>query len=84
MMPDLDQQKRTEAIKGLINLAILEGFVLVAVVAVYLTTNNLTYLIGGVIGSTVIFAPLFLRWVKAHGSAMKTNSTSEETDAARR
>ncbi len=70
-------QKRKDAIKGLINIAIFEGFVLVAVVGVYLYTGNLVHLVGGVFGSTLIFAPMFLRWSRAHGEAMKTRPNSD-------
>ncbi len=72
----LDNQKRKDAIKGLINIAIIEGFVLMAVVGVYLYTGKLIHLVGGVIGSTVIFAPMFLRWSRAHGEAMKVRPNS--------
>jgi hypothetical protein len=72
----LDQQKRKAAIKGLINIAIFEGFVLVAVVGVYLYTGKLIHLVGGVIGSTMIFAPMFLRWSRARGEAMKARPNS--------
>ncbi len=75
-MNAIDDQKRKDAIKGLINIAILEGFVLAVVVAVFLTTQNMTYLIGGVIGSTLIFAPMLYRWSKAHGAAMKAKPES--------
>jgi|GEM_PF-1872357 len=77
-MNALEDQKRKEAIKGLINIAVLEGLVLIAVVGVYLYTNSLVYLIGGVIGSSLIFLPLFLRWAKAHGGAMKAKPNSDE------
>lgn len=75
-MNAIDDQKRKDAVKGLINIAILEGLVLVLVVAVYLSTNNVTYLIGGVIGSTLIFAPMMVRWTKVHGAAMKEKPNS--------
>ena len=75
-MNAIDDQKRKDAIKGLVNIAILEGVVLVLVVAVYLSTNSLTYLIGGVMGSTLIFAPMIIRWSKAHGAAMKAKPTT--------
>ncbi len=70
-MNALDDQKRKAAIKGLINIAIIEGFVLMAVVGIFLYTGNLVHLVGGVIGSTLIFAPMFLRWSSAHGEVMK-------------
>jgi hypothetical protein len=75
-MNALDDQKRKDAIKGLINIAIFEGFVLVAVVGVYLYTGKLIHLVGGGIGSTLIFAPMFLRWSRAHGEAMKARTKS--------
>ena len=73
-MNQLDHQKRQDAIRGLINLAALEGVLLVAVVLFYLQTKNITHLVGGVIGTSVFFAPLFFRWAKAHrgGVAEKT------------
>ena len=71
-----DDQKRQEAIKALVNVAILEGVLLVAVVLVYLQTNNVTYLVGGVLGSTLIFGPMILRWAKAHGEALKSKPNS--------
>jgi len=77
-MTEHDAQKRKDAIKGLINIAIIEGFVLMAVVGVYLYTGNITYLVGGIIGSALIFAPMFLRWARAHGGAMKAKPNSDE------
>ena len=73
-MNTLNVQKRKAAIKGLINIAIVEGFVLMAVVGVFLYTGSLIHLVGGVIGSTLIFGPMFLRWYKEHGKALKMNS----------
>lgn len=72
----LDEQKRKDAIRSLINIAMFEGVVLVGVIGVYLATDNITYLIGGVIGSTIIFAPMFLRWFKDHGRALKAKPNS--------
>ncbi len=77
-MNALDDQKRRDAIKGLINIAILEGFVLVLVIAVYLTTSSVFYLIAGIMGSTLIFAPLMLRWLRAHGDAMTAKPNSDD------
>ncbi len=73
-MNAIDDQKRKDAIKGLINIVILEGIVLMLVVAVFLSTQSMIFLIGGIMGSTLIFAPMILRWSKAHGAAMKPNS----------
>lgn len=79
-MNAIDDQKRKDAIRGLINIAILEGFVLMLVVAVFLTTNNTIYLIGGIMGSTLIFAPMILRWSKAHGASMKAKPNSDHNE----
>ncbi len=68
---DSDAEKRNDAIKALINLALLEAFALAVVVAIFLTTQNLTYLLGGVAGCVLIFGPLFFRWHKEHGGALK-------------
>jgi len=73
-MNPVDDKKRKDEIKGLINIAIAEGFVLMAVVGVYLYTGKLIHLAGGVIGSTLIFAPMFLRWHKEHAQALKTKT----------
>ncbi|GJL95445.1 MAG: hypothetical protein DHS20C05_18500 [Hyphococcus sp.] len=73
-MNAIDDQKRKDAIKALVNIAMLEGFLLVAIVAVYLSTGSLTYLVGGLVGSSLIFGPMFFRWFKAHGAAMKASS----------
>ena len=79
-MNAIEDQKRKGAIKALVNIAMLEGFLLVAIVAVYLSTGNLTYLVGGLVGSTLIFGPMFFRWFKAHGQALKTDSKSQVTN----
>lgn len=67
-------QKRQEAIKALINIALLEGAVLIVVVASYMMTRSLIVLIAGLIGSTLIFAPMFLRWAQARQDTAKPNS----------
>ncbi|WP_425407919.1 hypothetical protein [Hyphococcus sp.] len=68
---DPNRQKRQEAIRALINIALMEGAVLIIVVLIYLQTENITYLVGGVVASSIIFAPLFYRWFRAHGPALK-------------
>ena len=68
---DLDAENRKEVIRALLNIAALEGILLVAIVAIYLRTNNVVYLAGGIIASTLIFGPMFFRWFKAHGKALK-------------
>ena len=75
---DASKEKRATAIRALVNLAMLEGFILVAVVGVYLYTNNIIHLIGGIIGSTLIFGPMFFRWHKEHGAALRASSSAGE------
>ncbi|WP_375202411.1 hypothetical protein [Hyphococcus sp.] len=65
-----DIDKRT-AVKGLINIALMEGAVLLLVLGAYFYTGNLSILIGGIAGTAIIFAPMFLRWAKEHGSKLK-------------
>ena len=77
-MNALDDHKRKDAVKALINIVLLEGAVLMLVIGVYLYTNNIAHLVGGVIGSSLIFAPMLLRWVRAHGEAMKAKPNSVE------
>jgi hypothetical protein len=78
-MNALEQQKRKDAIRALINIAILEGAVLIAVVAFYMNTGDITHLVGGVVASTLIFGPMFFRWFKAHGQTLKAKPYSAES-----
>ena len=78
---DVNAQKKQDAVRALINIAVIEGFVLVAVVGVFLYTQSLTYLIGGVVGSTLIFGPMFLRWTKDHAPALRPSA--DETGGGR-
>lgn len=71
-----EEMQRREAIKALINIVVLEGFVLAAVVGVYLYTNNIVHLVGGVIGSTLLFGPMFYRWFRNHGAALQSKPNS--------
>ena len=73
-MQDFDAELKREAIRSLINIAVLEGIVLMGVVGVYLYTGKMTYLVGGVVASTLIFGPAFIRWFKAHGKHLKTST----------
>ena len=70
---------RNEALRALISLVLIEGAALAAVVFIYLHTDNLVYLIGGVLGVVGIFLPLQLRRIIAHrdAAAQKPNSTEE-------
>jgi hypothetical protein len=69
----MDSEKRKEAVSALIKIAALEAVILIAVVAAYLATGNLTYLIGGIIGAQIVAVPMFLRWTREHAPAMKQN-----------
>ncbi len=69
-----DDIKRKEAVKGLINIALLEGAMLIAVVGAYLYTDNLSILIGGVIGTAIIFGPMFFRWFNEHGKSLQAKA----------
>ena len=73
-----DDINKREAVKGLINIALMEGALLIAVVGVYLATSNIAYLVGGVVGTSLIFGPMFLRWSRAHGAALKAKPNSVE------
>ncbi|GAB4526371.1 MAG: hypothetical protein Kow00133_15220 [Amphiplicatus sp.] len=72
--------KRREAVRALMNIALLEGMVLFLVVALYLATGGLAYLVGGLVAASLIFAPLFVRWLKAHGAAFRSPDGARETD----
>lgn len=69
-----DDIKRKEAVTGLIKIALMEGAMLIAVVGAYLYTDNLSILIGGVIGTAIIFGPMFFRWFNEHGKTLKTKT----------
>lgn len=77
---DFDADKKREAMRGLINIALFEGMVLMAVIGVYFYTQNIVHLVGGVIGSSLIFAPMFVRWFREHGAAMKAKPNSVGED----
>ncbi|MEX6632023.1 hypothetical protein [Hyphococcus lacteus] len=76
-MNPIEDQKRKEAVKALMNIAMLEGVVLLGVVGTYLYTNNIVHLIGGIVGSTLIFGPMFVRWFNEHGKALKAKPNSD-------
>lgn len=77
-MNAIDNQKRKDAVRGLINIVLLEGAVLMLVIGVYFYTSNIVHLVGGIIGSSLIFTPMLLRWIRAHGAAMKAKPNSVE------
>ena len=65
-----EDMKKREAVKGLINIALMEGAVMILVVGAYLYTGNLSILIGGIAGAAIIFAPMLLRWVKQNKTVL--------------
>jgi len=75
-----DDLKRKEAVRALINLALLEGMLIFVVIAVYLYTNSIAYLIGGVIATSFIFAPLILRWMRDHAPALRAPAVDAPED----
>lgn len=77
---DFNADKRKEAIEALRNLAIFEAFFLIAVTGVYLYTSSMTYLVGGLVGTVAIFAPLWLRWVREHAKALQQNPNTDEEE----
>ena len=79
-MNDFEQERRNEAVRSLINIAVLEVVMITVVIVVYLYTGNVVYLVGGVVGAAIIAAPMFLRWVREHGATMTSaNSNDSET-----
>lgn len=68
----IDAQKRKDSLKALVNIIALEGVLLFAVVAFYLSTSSLTYLVGGIVATQLIFVPIFIRWVRDHAPALKS------------
>lgn len=69
---------KSRAVSALIKIAIWEGLVLVAVVASYVATGSIAVLIAGLVASMALFAPMFLRWFRDHGTATKAKPNSIE------
>lgn len=67
----IEAQRRKEAARALLNIALLEGVLLFLVAAVYLYTKELIHLAGGVVATSLIFAPVMLRWARDHAPSMK-------------
>ncbi|MBL4618915.1 MAG: hypothetical protein JKX88_02300 [Marinicaulis sp.] len=76
----LHQQQRKDAMRALLNIVIVEGVVLMAVVGVFLYTGEVFHLLGGVVGTSLIFGPMFLRWYNEHGKAWKRNEDEGRHD----
>lgn len=66
-----DPYKRKEALRALLNLALLEGMLIFMVIAFYLYSGEIVHLFIGVAATFVIFAPLLLRWVRDHAPNFK-------------
>lgn len=66
--------KRKEAMKGLINIALMEGAMLLLVVGAYLYTDDLNILIGGVIGTAIVFGTMTVRWFNENKAALKSQT----------
>ncbi len=79
MLMEVSQDSRKkEAIKAVLTIVVWEGLVLVVVVGAYFATGSIGVLVAGVLASTALFAPMFLRWVRDHGAAMKAKPNSVE------
>ncbi len=74
---DLNKDKRNAAVRALTNIAILEGALIFAVLGVYLYTNNINYLIWGLIGVLLVFGPVYFRFVKSHGGALRRSPSDK-------
>ncbi|MEQ8179697.1 MAG: hypothetical protein RIA10_15315 [Amphiplicatus sp.] len=74
----IDSQRRKEAARALLNIAMLEGMLLFAVVSIYLYTKEMTYLVGGVVATSLIFVPILLRWMRDHAPAMKSSAAADQ------
>lgn len=64
-------EKRKEAIAGLVRIAALEAAILVAVIAAWLATGKLSYLIGGLVGAQIIVAPMIVGWIREKAPALR-------------
>lgn len=74
----IDSQRRKEAARALLNIAMLEGMLLFAVVSIYLYTKEMTYLVVGVVATSLIFVPILLRWMRDHAPAMKSSAAADQ------
>ncbi len=71
-------RRKSEAISALIKIAVWEGLVLIVVVASFFATGSVAVLVAGVIASTALFAPMFLRWMREHSGALRAKPSSVE------
>lgn len=79
-MIDPAEHQRKAAVSALIQIALWEGLVLIAVVVSYFATGSLAVLIAGIVASAALFTPMLLRWMRDHRGAMtaKPNSIEEK------
>jgi len=54
------------------------GMLLFAVVSIYLYTKEMTYLVVGVVATSLIFVPILLRWMRDHAPAMKSSAAADQ------
>lgn len=66
-----------DATRALVNIAVLEAVLLGIAAAVYLYTNAMTYLIGGIIGAQLVCAPMFVHWARAQANARRIDAEKE-------
>ena len=69
---DAPEDKKKEALRALIGIVVLEAAIIVAVVAAWIVTGRLSYLIGGLIGSQIIIAPMVFNWTREKASHLKS------------
>lgn len=70
-------QRRKEAIRGLINIILFELLLIGGVIAIFLYTSSAAFMIGGVLLTGLIVAPMFIRWARTHGPALKSTQSSD-------
>ncbi|MEM8772524.1 MAG: hypothetical protein AAGD92_12820 [Pseudomonadota bacterium] len=64
---DVNRDKKRDAVRALIQLALWEAVFLFAVVGWFLHSANVVHLVFGIAASTILFGPLFVRWFRDHG-----------------
>jgi uncharacterized integral membrane protein len=67
-----------EATRELLRIAVFEAALIGCVIAVYLATQNIAYLIGGIVGAQIIVAPMFLRWISDRRQSRTMREGSEQ------
>ena len=72
---DENGAKKKEAVGALIKIALWEGAFLLGIVGLFVATNSIPLLVGGLVVTTLTFGPMFWRWYKAHGAALRESRT---------